>query len=163
MQKYVNQLLLDLQLATSLREKVLQAELKHEAGGVDMQEYFKEVDQYVSGTPTHNMYYHYGFSKEVFPPASKLNDSQMEAIVDALLSLWYVFRFTCNYPDEAPMAMLYPLLLQTMEEPIFLHKFGMSHFDLCGYYPPDCPFKEYCTCEEFCDEMDDCDNLDMKF
>ena len=154
MQKYINQLLQDLQRTTFLREKVYDAQNEQEEE-LDFQDYIKDVERFIHEIPIHNMYDHFDFSKEVFPPEEKLNDGQIESLVDALQSLWSVHRFECAYPDEAPKRMIYPLLLKVMAEPTSLHKYGVSHIELCGYYPPECPMKEYCTCKDLWDELDD--------
>ncbi len=162
MQKYVNQLLQDIKQITLQREKTLQKESKKEESKEDFMDYLKEVDQYVSEIPKHNMYYHFNIEKIVFPPAEKLTDLQMASLIDALKDIWAVHRFACDYPAEVPIRIIYPLFLETMDEPVFLHTYGVSHLDFCSSYPPDCPYKEYCTCQEIWDELEDDDPMEVK-
>ena len=162
MQKYVNQLLQDIQQITLEREKILQEEILKEKSEEDFMDYLKEVDQFITETPIHNMYYHFGIEKIVFPPAEKLTDLQIESLISALKDIWSVHRFECSYPEEVPVRIIYPLFLETMDEPIFIHTYGVSHFDFCNSYPPDCPYKEHCTCQEIWDELENEDDTKIE-
>lgn len=46
-----------------------------------------EVEKYVESDGPHNMFYHFEFKKEEFPPADKLSDNQLERLTNAILRM----------------------------------------------------------------------------
>src|SRR5690242_3851269 len=92
MQSYINYLLTD--IAAACREPV--AEVKPQPAGGQPQsidEYFREMQQFLENYPQHPFSYFCGLSKEQFPPAARLSETQMEAICAsfrAMLGTWHI-------------------------------------------------------------------------
>jgi hypothetical protein len=105
-----------------------------------------EVEMYKHGDEPNNMFYHFGFSFEQFPPASILNKSQTDALTHVILRMWAAFNYTAAFPSKTPSEILYPILCKQMEEPKMLLSQGVIGIEFCEYDPVTCPFGTYCNC-----------------
>ncbi len=113
-------------------------------------EIIKEVEQYVERPPSVTMFDHFGLAPEAFPPADRLTDEQLGALVRTIRRLWAAFNFTAVVPDAAPARVVYPLLWQRMGEPSMVATHGHIGIEFCDYEPAECPFGlEWCDCKSF--------------
>jgi hypothetical protein len=119
---------------------------------LDFERSIAEMEQWRDETPPErqDMFYHFGFEPEQFPPAERLSDEELEALTHALCRLWAAYNFTPVFPDAAPGRAVYPLLLKRMEEPTFVMQRGHIGVEFCHYEPSECPWGlEYCDCKDF--------------
>jgi hypothetical protein len=107
-----------------------------------------EVEMYKHGDKTHNMFYHFGFSFEQFPPVSILNKGQTDALTSVILRMWATFNYKAAFPNNTPSEMLYPILCKQMEIPKMLLNQGVIGIEFCEYEPRTCIFGTFCSCEE---------------
>ena len=119
---------------------------------MDIEKSHAEMEQWLDERPPsrQDMYYHFGFEQEQFPPADRLTDADIELLVSAVCRLWAAYNFTPVFPDNIPGRVLYPLLLKRMEEPTFVMTRGNIGVEFCEYEVEHCPFGEqWCRCKEF--------------
>ena len=112
----------------------------------------EEVEKYIHDEPVKNMYYHFGFDAEQFPPSDKLTDEELEQLTIALCRLWAAFNFTVSFPQKTPARIVYPLFTEQMHSPTHLMNRGIIGVEFCDYEPAHCPFGEWCNCKDFDDE-----------
>jgi len=112
----------------------------------------EEMETWMESKPRLTMFYHFGLEAEQFPPAEKLTDGELDALVFAIRRLWAAFNFTAVLPDKAPARVTYPLLLRRMDEGAMVMNYGHIGVEFCNYEPSECPFGlEWCDCKEFLD------------
>jgi len=110
---------------------------------------FEEVEEFVSGTPKKNMYYHFGLNPEQFPTVDSLTEEEAKALTVIISRLWATFNITPVYPDDAPGKIVYPILIERMKEVTFVFSQGNLGVEFCDYNPANCPFGEWCNCKNF--------------
>lgn len=109
----------------------------------------EEVERFVNERPRVTMFDHFDLLPEAFPPAERLTDAQLEALVLAIRRLWAAFNFMPTLPEHAPARVVYPLLVQRMGKPAMLMKFGICGIEFCHYEPEECPFgAAWCRCAD---------------
>jgi hypothetical protein len=154
MEKYVNQLLGDLESAKGNRPpkpnvRVLYPDHPALDYGLD---YIAEWEC----SPQIPMNELFGLDAEIFPDASRLNTTQIEQLVEAILDLWAFYNFGTYIPDGTPMDLVYKALIDKWKnDPISYVSEGTVTLEFCGYEPDLCPWgMEHCTCKEFDDDFD---------
>jgi hypothetical protein len=148
MQSYINYLLAD--IAGAGREPV--AESRHHTPGGPQQsidEYFREMQQFLENYPQHPFSYYCGLSKEQFPPATQLSEEQMNAICAAFRSMLDTWNITADIHIKVPASKIYSLLVSVLDEKVSIGLDGVTTIEFCNYHPPSCAMGEYCTCREF--------------
>jgi len=94
----------------------------------------------------------FGVSHEVFPPAERLTDAQVEALILAILALWGAFNFEADFPPTAPARQLYTELVAFWrDEPVKYTSEGTAH--LCLFLclcdrSGDCQWGDACHCKD---------------
>lgn len=117
---------------------------------LDLEKTQAELENYLAGNPSVNMYGYFGFDSEQFPPESKLEDEQLKLLCDALCRLWAAYNYTPVFPKTTPPRTLYPILLQSMHEPQTQVRRGNIGIEFCNYDPEKCPFgNAHCDCKNF--------------
>ncbi|RLD26126.1 MAG: hypothetical protein DRI54_03490 [Bacteroidetes bacterium] len=165
MQKYINQLLQDIEdvICTRWREypphfyqagipdpylikpKNIVDKPKEE---ISIEKQMAEMERYTQGDKPQNMYYYFGFSFEQFPPISILNKNQTDKLTNAILRMWAAFNYTASIPEKTPSEIVYPVLCEQMGKPQMLFNNGIIGIEFCNYNPKSCPFSDYCQHEE---------------
>ncbi len=113
----------------------------------------EEMETWMESKPELTMFYHFGLEAEQFPPAERLTDEELEALVFAMRRLWAAFNFTAVLPDHVPARVVYPILLERMGEGAMVMSYGHIGVEFCNYEPSECPFGlEWCSCKEFLEE-----------
>ena len=132
------------------KEDILkEAETKERVLNRDLEAVHREGERYLEEIPRSTMFFHFGLRPEVFPPAERLSDEQMDLLVPAIRRLWATFNFSASLPDRAPSRVVYPLLVERMNRPAMLMEFGVTGIEFCDYEPERCPFgKGFCECTE---------------
>ena len=165
MQKYINQLLQDIEEVIHVRwrnnpphfyqagipdpylikPKNMEDKPKKE---VSFEKQMEEIEMYTHGDKPQNMYNYFGFSFEQFPPISILNKNQADKLTNAILRMWAAFNYTSSIPEKVPSEIVYPVLCEQMEKPQMLFNNGIIGIEFCDYNPKTCPFGDYCKHEE---------------
>ena len=115
---------------------------------LEFEKTIEEVEEYIKGDSPHNMYYHFGFYAEQFPPLKKLNNKQLNDLTYSIIRLWTCFNYGAVFPLEIPSKILYPLFIKEMHKPKMLMNHGHMGIEFCDYNPKNCPFGEYCDCSD---------------
>jgi hypothetical protein len=151
MQSYINYLLTD--IAEACREPVAETKPQH-AGGQQqsIDEYFREMQQFLENYPQHPFSYFCGLVKEQFPPAERLSEAQMEAICTAFRSMLSTWHIAADIHIKVPVSKIYSLLVSVLDEKLSIGLEGITTIEFCTYHPPSCAMGEYCTCKEFYDK-----------
>ena len=168
MQKYVDQLILDIQNAERPEE-----EKKHDTAVLTdeeaMAKHFEDVERWLEGEePAHTFSYYCDLQKEIFPPADKLTLPQTEQIITAFNRLLFTWNLSAGIIEELPRDKYYTLLISVLDEKTDIVDDGFLVFEFCNYHSPTCPYGEYCTCKEYealgsDDEMTDINETDLPF
>ena len=163
MQSYINHLLSD--ITEACREE--QPETYSSASGENdveaIERYFEEVERYLENDPELDFSYYCGLQKELFPPAEKLTNEQLEAVSIAFEKLLFTWNIGVEMPDKLPASQKYNLLISVLERKVAIVENGFETIEFCSYDPPSCPFNEWCTCKELGlkdQDDDDVENVD---
>jgi len=156
MQAYIDQLLADLRERHDKQPPPVDYRLLHPQYA-DVPEELRYVVEW-ENAPEQTFEELFGISAEAFPPAEQLSETQMEAIVEGVLSLWKGWRMYATVPEKAPIASLYRVLTNYWrEETICYVSEGDTHLEFCEYDTENCPWgSAHCTCKDFLD-IDDSD------
>ncbi len=151
MQKYVNQLLVDLSQIQQQREKERELRVSTEYYGNDKSKYksmFAEVDRYTSEDPKEVLGHHCGLQKIQFPKENLLSDKQCQDLTEALEMVYLAFNINANMPQMLPIKMRYKEIVELLDKKVFSDWFGMTTFEHCHYdYEGVCPFGvSHCDC-----------------
>lgn len=99
-----------------------------------------EIENYIAGEAPANMYGYFGFNPEQFPPVQKFEEEELKPLCDAICRLWAAYNYTPAFPEKTPAKILYPILLNAMHEARTQVNRGHIGIEFCHYEPKDCPF-----------------------
>lgn len=146
MQKYIQQLLIDIQQACldvgpihTLWE-ASEADPDNELELEDM----SFVEQYIYGNPE-PIGEITSIPPETLPPTEKLTESQRETLAIALTQLLDHCHFQLEFPDSYPMELRYAFIRNFWNTEQVLLSYGNNHIEFCDYDSENCPFPGYCT------------------
>ncbi|NJB87283.1 hypothetical protein GGR26_003063 [Lewinella marina] len=154
MERYLTQLLADLRAITRERQNRCGTTTDHyslnEAGRPikDFATYQAELHQFFYGEGEGSMYREIGLLPEAFPPAPRLTDAQLRALVSQILDVWTAYRIIPTVPAGISPRRLYPELLRIMHEPFQdPGEDGWIQQEFCHFLPEECPWDpEFCSC-----------------
>ena len=154
MQQYVEQLLEDLKNAERA-EQPLAIEEEDE----NLERHFAEVERWLEGgEPEHTFSYHCGLKTEIFPPAGRLSQQQMLALIEGLGHLFFSWNITVEIPEELGVEKTYGLMVSVMDREVEVVTSGFIGIEFCTYDIPSCPFGEHCMCKKL--DLDFDSNID---
>jgi hypothetical protein len=152
MQRYIDQLIEDLKAA----HKVIEPKSKSWEDDEDddeMQDFFADVDNYVSGDHDQVIAVALALIPEQFPPFEMLTTAQMLQVSDALADLLASWNISVDMPEKLPIEKAYPLMVSVLEKKTYFSEYGNTVMELCNYDSASCPFGiEYCRCKDEEDE-----------
>ena len=155
MQKYVEQLIDDMQIAQK-RPRPLKMELPSEL------EFVRGAEEYLHGD-LYEMGNLFGLEKIQFPLAYKLNPKQINLLVLEFEKLWYAFNFIPDFPDGLSDAIKYKLLVDYLDHSTSFLSEGHNHIEFCTYDPESCPLpSEFCECKNYEDDDEDINLSDIE-
>jgi hypothetical protein len=137
MEKYIAQLIEDLQAAESVSINPMYLELD------DEMECLRGSIEYLEG-PSITFEQAFEIEKARFPPPEKLTPAQMQNIADAILSLWQAHNFYADIPKGLPVNLVYVLLVDKWNEEVQYVSRGEVHFDWLCYGDEQCKIKDWC-------------------
>jgi hypothetical protein len=144
MEKYVNQLVEDLEHSTrhcaakevSCRSHTIDDELEES-------EMFVTRNGILLSTIV-------GIASETFPPGQKLTDRQVQKLADSMVRLLNVYHFFPDFPANLPGRLKYTALVNIWDKEYAPLAFGEYHIEFCNYEAEHCPFPGYCNkCAEW--------------
>jgi hypothetical protein len=96
-----------------------------------------------------------GIERKLLPPVDGLSDDQAGILATELEKLLNVFNFYPDFPGDYPAHLRYPLLLGLWNKKYVPLSFGESHIGFCSFDEKECPFPGYCsTCKEIKRQME---------
>ena len=154
MQKYVEQLIDDMQIAQK-RPRPPKMELPPELEFMRGAEEFLHGDLYEMG----NLF---GLEKLQFPTVDRLNSKQINLFVLEFEKLWYAFNYIPDFPDGLPDTVKYKLFVDYLDYSTNHVSQGHQHIEFCSYDLESCPFpEEFCQCKDYEFNDDDIDMTDI--
>jgi hypothetical protein len=163
MQTYITQLLADLKAAES-RERPTKPDYKilypdHPAADPQYEGELDHIIEWEMGI-VYKPAELFGIEAEAFPPAEKLTETEIESLIDGILSLWAAYNITVDFPENGDPTVLYNWLLNKWttggEDGGFplMDEYGHYGMETCHYDPTDCIWGEACTCTDFDDDWE---------
>ena len=160
MHRYISQLLEDLRAAHKVEEPFHAR--NNDAEG--MEDYFAEVERYLSGNHDQRIGDVLNFVAEQFPPVKMLTETQMQAVVEAFGSLLQTWHIDTNLPEDLPVEKSYQLLIGALDEKVYLADDGFVTIEFCSYAPEDCQLGEWCKCKNLgIDPVSETENNSLPF
>ncbi len=155
MQRYIEQLLEDIQNAT-LRSYQNPGNKKNysqfEPDADLASNHIKHAEQFLYGKKQ-CISEVIGIEKKLFPAPEQLTQNQTKLLVIAMESLWNAYNLFADLPDNLPSDIRYHLLRENWESPQIFLSHGENHIEFCDYNWEKCPFPKYCqVCKEFHNE-----------
>jgi len=135
MQKYINQLIEDLNKAEANPTEDIEFSNDYE----EFVEQMKSIEE-ATYEPAEKVL---GISYIELPPADRLNKQQIQKLMTAILNALSAKGTEVVFPGNAiPVELAYTQLREHFKEGFYATP-GWT-IDFCSGYCPDCPFKNYC-------------------
>jgi hypothetical protein len=130
-----------------LLEDIYEANCVQQAAENPYNKAFKEeTDEVEDDLNEHAFGYYCGLQPENFPPPEQLSTKEVEVINGAFKHMLFTYNHGISLPEHLPAKTAYSILVNTLNEQTFIPRDGIVSFDYCSGYPPDCVFKEHCSC-----------------
>jgi len=142
LEKYVNQLIKDLNFA--VEKRINQPNIPD---NIEIRSTNSLIDLIKS--PLKTLEGLTGISQSVFPDHIDMNGIQIREVLKAMLKLLDVYKLKIYYPKELPFEWKYQTLADEWNES-YVKDLPDSGYDIdfCTGEPQTCPFGEYCDCGE---------------
>ena len=106
-----------------------------------------DIEKWVKGDLNeHTFGYYCGLQPEQFLPVEQLATEEIKLVNEAFKRMMFTYNHDITLPEHLPGKTVYSMLVNTLNEKTFIPKDGFVSFDNCSGYPPDCIFKEHCSC-----------------
>lgn len=143
MQKYINQLITDLEEA---------AQQPPSASFIEIPPHFSGLpeDAELALTPYKSIEKWTGIKQEVFPDSTQLQGKQWDQVNEAIFKVFESLNLDLvDVPPDYPRELLYETLTTNWDHPVqYLSLSGMD-LELCTGDPLNCPYGKYCDCGMF--------------
>ena len=160
MQLYISQLLGDLRAAHKVEEPFNARNSDAEG----MEDYFSEVERYLSGNYDQRIGNVLNLAAEQFPPVKMLTETQMQAVVEAFRHLLASWHIDTDLPQNLPTEKSYELLVSALDKEAYLADDGFVTIEFCSYAPEDCQLGEWCKCKDLgIDPVSETENNSLPF
>lgn len=141
MQTYISQLLADITSATeNIGLPFVEKELY-------LQDWISDEDEDKTA-PVRNLEEWTGISKEMLPPEVKLNDEQVNLLLDALKKMLDAYNWSFVLQTQVPERIQYSAIRDNFNQEAKLKRWHMGFFELCrpGTEHKKCALGEHCQC-----------------
>jgi hypothetical protein len=157
MEKYVCQLLDDLQLST---ENVNQPFIPPE--GVDLHD-VPMPEEEERTAPIRDLEEWTGVRKEQLPPAEMLSDQQVSRLLAALNTMLNAYNWSFVLQIEVPERIQYETIRQHFDQPAKVKYWDPGFFQVCrtGTEHKKCSLGEYCQCAFYAELFDGFEDEDL--
>jgi hypothetical protein len=149
MEKYVEYLLADIAQATAAAP----------AWGTDHDDDeddpFLSVEEEAQSAAYEVLGQRVGLKPEWFPPAARLDEDQLQCILDALGDCLDAHGFTVRFPIGLPLAQQYQAVVGHLSQEVPLLSYNHWEINLCDSDPQNCPFgAAHCQCKIYSQWLD---------
>jgi hypothetical protein len=79
----------------------------------------------------------------------------MKIICEAFRKMLFSWDLDIDSPENFPCERAYQFMVNTLDEKVMINHTGITSFDFCTGYAPDCAFKEYCPCLKYWNSADE--------
>ncbi|MFT6708869.1 MAG: hypothetical protein ACJATF_003733 [Flavobacteriales bacterium] len=156
MEKYLSQLLADLQAAHRSEEDWD----KESEEPQTIEKHFEEVEAFLNWEeerpvgPTFGEVC--GIDKAAFPPITKLQPKQIKTLGKAIDELFWTWNISLDLPDTLPEEQVYSFQVEVFDTKVMIVEFGTVNISLCENDFNLCVFGEdHCDCKKQWDEMEE--------
>ena len=140
MQKYVEQLLMDISQANDQVNDFKIRQQKSSATPLSLEDDLQKAE-FISLERL------LGIPAEAFPPAYKLEAFQIELIIHSLKWTLFKYGYELNYPEKVSPSVIYSVIVKNMLKKIPLLQHNIWKLSFCGYDTQQCPYgKFHCQC-----------------
>lgn len=116
----------------------------------DIEDSFREIENWLDGTNEESVSYYTGLKKEDFPPSDQLTEPEMESVLHAFDKMLISWNVMIDFPSKMPVGDRYNFLLNTvLDDQITIVNYGTIHLDYCTGNPEGCAWGSYCGCLDF--------------
>ena len=124
----------------------------------DLVAHLNEVEKYLSGEGMQTLSEITKLYREQFPPLEKLEEIQKINIIEAYLDMLYSYNISLDFPEILPIDMKYELVIDSLDEEVFVMEYGHSGIDYCSGDSEGCKLKEYCPCLHYSSDENNNEN-----
>jgi hypothetical protein len=157
MQKYIDQLIEDIQAAHKPEEE------NKNGDPPSLKDHFREIEKFIGmEEPEHDFSYYCGLREQQFPAAELLTSKQIRLLFNAFSKLVLSYNISVLIPKAIPLPEAYSLLISVLNRKVFIVNFGNVVVEFCTTDPPSCPFKEHCLCKKNTDKKEEDEFVDDK-
>lgn len=140
MQKYVEQLLLDIGAEIGPIPVFKQRQEESESLYLSLEEDLQKA-KFMS---VENIL---GIPEEAFPPSSRLASFQIELLLNSLKWTMFKYGYQLNHPENASSATIYSVFKKNMTKLIPILEQNIWQLSFCGYDSTECPYgTHHCKC-----------------
>lgn len=96
--------------------------------------------------------HYFGIPQDYFPPAEKLEEKHIDALVPEMILLWQNFNYYPYFPEKLPNRFRYQKMREELNEnhPLLKGTHEIWGIEFCNFNPRRCPFPfEYCGCKKY--------------
>lgn len=153
MEKYVMQLIDDMQVSERSREEYNATGFIQIETEKSFEDHILEIEKYFQKENLKTISEIIGLELVQFPPTEKLEIYQMKAINKSLIKLFGSWCIEVEMPKGIPANKKYTLLLSVFNKKVPVLNSGIVQIELCDYNFHSCPFGEqYCDCKDWDEE-----------
>ena len=146
MDRYIEQLLADIIYATgNISFPFVEKEL-------NLHDWISEEDEEKTA-PLRNLEEWTGITKEMLPPAEKLNDEQVHSVLESLKKMLDAYNCSFVLQTQVPERIQYNSIRDNFSQEVKIKRWHMGFFSLCrpGTAHKKCALGEYCQCAFYAD------------
>ncbi|MGF1638834.1 MAG: hypothetical protein ACFCUU_17295 [Cyclobacteriaceae bacterium] len=104
----------------------------------DLEEHFREIDEWISGDSEHTLSYYCGLEPKDFPPFEQLSEKDIKQVCHAFENMLASWNVSINWPEKLPWKKRYEMTVALLDREFTPMNAGMYVFDFCTGYAPDC-------------------------
>ncbi|MHA8049658.1 hypothetical protein V7S79_00915 [Aquirufa sp. ROCK-SH2] len=150
MEKYVMQLIDDMQVSERSREDYNASGFVQVDSEKSFEDHLMEIEKYFQNENLKSISEIIGLELIQFPPSDRLEIYQMKEINKSLTRLLSTWCIEVDMPKVLPANKKYALLLSVFNKRVPVLNSGTVHIELCDYNVKSCPFGEqFCNCKDW--------------
>ncbi len=124
-------------------------EYQEEKADQDLETHFQEIERYLSGDEDQKISEIVGLEKDQFPATEMLSDDQKSNLLTAMQEMLISYHIIYDFPENLPLDLKYDLMVDSLDNEVFVTSVGYNHLDFCGGDIDSCKLGgEYCVCNQ---------------
>lgn len=143
MHPYLKHLLADIKAAHQIEDS------SPENPQEDLDQHFRDIERYISGDSEQTLQYYCGLNPGDFPPAEEFSEEDIIQLCQAFEAMLSTWNASVDWPENIPWDKRYTMTVALLGHEFTYFNSGMTVFDFCTGYAPECELGEYCKCLEY--------------